>query len=113
MVQICRFNFPRKLQPHAVIKSVRFPGQKRYKLQALPKRNNFWVNNYNPWLTLNYRANTDIQLIVIAISVAMYCCLYSSIAEAPDQNILNKNMMKVLITSEKMKSENKLDEQCF
>ena len=105
LVQICRFNFPRKLQLHAVIKSVRFPGQKKYKLQALPKRNNFWVNNYNPWLTLNYRANTDIQLIVIAISVAMYCCLYSSKAEAPDQNILNKNMMKVLIASEKMESE--------
>ena len=79
---------------------------RKYELRVLAERNNCWVNNYNGWTLLHHRGNMDIQFICNPQGTAMYCCLYSSKAEAPDQTILSKKMLKVLATKESIQCHN-------
>ena len=96
----CRFHFPWPKRDKTEIKYVKLKGMRKFELRVLAERNNCWVNNYNGWTLLHHRGNMDIQFICNPQGTAMYCCLYSSKAEAPDQTILSKKMLKVLATKE-------------
>ena len=98
----CRFHFPWPRREKTEIKYIKLKGMKKPQLRVLAERNDCWVNNYNGWTILHHRANMDLQFICDPQGTAMYCCLYSSKAEAPDINILSKKMLKLLATNEKV-----------
>ena len=94
--EFCRFHFPWKLRDNTVIKLLKLKGDKTYGLRVLAKRNDVWVNNYNGWMLIHFRGNMDIQFICNPDGVAIYCCLYSSKAEAPDYQLINNAILKLL-----------------
>ena len=64
------------------------------------RRNNFWVNDYNPWILLPHRANKDFQFICDPHGTAVYAHMYSSKAEAPDTQVIQKQVLKMLAKEE-------------
>ena len=74
----CRCHFPWHLRTSTVILMLKLKGKKTYELHTLVRRNNPWINNYQPWVLMHYRANTDFKFITNSTGAAIYSCLYSS-----------------------------------
>jgi len=69
---------------------------KEAQLKLLLRRNERYLNDSNKWVILHSRSNEDLQIIVGPFGIASYCCLYSSKAEAPDQQLISKKVLEML-----------------
>jgi hypothetical protein len=96
----CRYHFPWHLRVATVILMLKQKGKKHYALQTLVRRNNRWINNYIPWVLMHYRANMDWKFITSTTGTAIYSCMYSSKAEAPDKKLINAKIWKHLAADE-------------
>ena len=82
-------------------------------LRAVLRRNNSWVNDYNRWILLHHRANMDLQFICNPHGTAMYACMYSSKAEAPDSQVIQKQVLKMLAKEESAGLHEMTGKNCF
>ena len=69
---------------------------KSAQLRTILARNHKFLNDHEPFTLLHHRGNMDFQFICNAYGAATYCCIYSSKAEAPDQNMLSKKILRMI-----------------
>jgi hypothetical protein len=79
----CRFDFPRQmdLQKYPIEQPAQFirnpkDGSAEDDMIFIPARNHAYVSNYNPWTSLLWRANNDIQAIFSYHAVIRYLVKY-------------------------------------
>ncbi len=77
----CRFHFPRKHRPKAVISRDENPLHWKF----LPTRNDTLLNNYIPLLTLTWRPNIDISPCTNSHAVLQYIAKYASKSETKSE----------------------------
>ena len=91
-VKVCRFNFPKKLKTETTIefephgKTVN--GDIYYRIKPSSKRNDPWINNYNPALLRAWRAHLDLQLCLDPVQMCEYIAKYTAKSEKATQDSL-------------------------
>lgn len=93
----CRFDFPKKLRNKTTLANVYNARTGRSAVKVLMKRNHSYLNNYNPDILVNWRANMDLQLLCNPHAAGQYACAaYVSKVDVPDQHNLSKRILKIM-----------------
>ena len=91
----CRFKYPRKKKMFTSLAKIKRGG--KWQVSVVFERNHRWINNYEPTILQNFRANMDIQFIAQPFGVASYATgAYICKQEQPDKKLLSDKMLRFL-----------------